>query len=181
MAGMETVKVSTLQVPQSLEELDKWVAQVGSLQRDLQRIAIGLSAQVAVRQARAAAQASPLEQRMAELVDGISAYAESHRDELTDGGKRRIAKMRSGEVGWRLTPPAITLPDDVKAFLALLKRRGLQRFIRTKEEVDKLAMLKEPKVAKKLKGVTIGQREEFIIKPAKLQVAIIAGHGEIQR
>jgi len=174
VARTETTKIPALQVPQSREELNDRVAQVGGLQRRLQTIGAKLNRQVAAAQARAAEEVSPLEQRLDELVNGIDAYCQSHRDELTNDGKKRIVKLPSGEVGWRLTPPAVTLPDNVKAFLALLKQLGLYHFIRTKEEVDKQAMLKEPETAETIEGVTIGQREEFIIKPVELQVSIVA-------
>ena len=51
-------------------------------------------------------------------------------------------------------------------------KRRLKQFIRVKQEVDKEAMLKEPDVAKSVKGVTIGQHEEFMVKPAELELEI---------
>jgi len=70
-----------------------------------------------------------------------------------------------------MTPPAVSL-RDVLTVLKNLKSLGLERFIRTKEEVSKEALLKESDVAKTVKGVTIAQHEEFTVKPADLEVEI---------
>jgi len=70
-----------------------------------------------------------------------------------------------------MTPLSVSL-RDAESILKSLRSLGLQRFIRIKEEVSKEAMLKEPDVAKTVKGVSISQREEFVAKPAELEVEI---------
>ncbi|KKT96721.1 MAG: Mu-like protein prophage FluMu host-nuclease inhibitor protein gam, partial [Parcubacteria group bacterium GW2011_GWA2_45_15] len=60
----------------------------------------------------------------------------------------------------------------VESILESLKSLKLKRFIRTKEEIDKEAMLKEPETAKTVKGVSISQHEEFVAKPTELQVEV---------
>ena len=45
-------------------------------------------------------------------------------------------------------------------------RLGLDRFIRTKQEINKEALLNEPEVAKGIAGITIKTGvEDFVIKP----------------
>jgi len=70
-----------------------------------------------------------------------------------------------------MTPLSVSL-RDAESILKSLRSLGLQRFIRIKEEVSKEAMLKEPDVAKTVKGVFIGQREEFVAKPTELEIEI---------
>ena len=77
----------------------------------------------------------------------------------------------TGIFGWRMTPPAVSL-HNVKSVLEVLKRLNLKRFIRVKEEINKEAILKEPNIAKKVKGIFIRQDEEFFVKPAILEVEI---------
>jgi phage host-nuclease inhibitor protein Gam len=79
-----------------------------------------------------------------------------------------------------MTPPSVKL-RDVEAILKSLKSLRLERFIRTKEEVDKEAMLKEADVAKTVKGVSISQHEEFIAKPAELEVEIATRVDKLKR
>lgn len=47
--------------------------------------------------------------------------------------------------------------------MAALKKLGLVRFLRVKEEIDRTSMLKERKVAEPIKGVSITQSEEFVV------------------
>ncbi|EJS83261.1 host-nuclease inhibitor protein, partial [Pasteurella multocida subsp. multocida str. Anand1_buffalo] len=52
------------------------------------------------------------------------------------------------------------------AVLEFMQRMGFDRFIRTKNEINKEALLLEPEVAKGIAGVTIKQGvEDFVIKP----------------
>lgn len=50
--------------------------------------------------------------------------------------------------------------------MEFLQRMGFDRFIRTRQEINKEALLNEPEVAKGIAGVTIKQGlEDFVIKP----------------
>ena len=54
----------------------------------------------------------------------------------------------------------------IVGILESLLNLGLFRFIRTKEELNKEAMLAEPDIARSISGVTIREGvEEFVIKP----------------
>ena len=54
----------------------------------------------------------------------------------------------------------------IDGILESLRNSGLFRFIRTKEELNKEAMLAEPDIARSISGVTIREGvEEFVIKP----------------
>ncbi|MCT8633294.1 host-nuclease inhibitor Gam family protein, partial [Glaesserella parasuis] len=71
----------------------------------------------------------------------------------------------TGEVQWRAKPPAV-VAKGIDSILESLRNLGLFRFIRTKEELNKEAMLAEPDVARSISGVTIREGvEEFVIKP----------------
>lgn len=164
-------KKAVIPVPKSLDEAARFLAQIGQEQRAADKIRAGLNTAVEKLKAKAMADDKPHEEKISQLVEGLFAYAEAHRDELTDGGKHKTVEVPTGIFGWRMTPPAVSL-RDVGSILESLKSLKLERFIRTKEEVDKEAMLKEPDVAKKVRGVSIGQHEEFVAKPAELAVEI---------
>ncbi len=164
-------KRAVVAVPKNLNEATQFLAQIGKEQRATEKIQSGLNTAVDKLKAEAMANDEPHQKTISALVEGLFAFAEAHRDELTDHGKRKTVEVPTGTFGWRMTPPAVSL-RDVKAILESLKSLNLKRFIRTNEEVDKEAMLKEPEVAGKVKGVTIGQHEDFIAKPAELEVEI---------
>jgi phage host-nuclease inhibitor protein Gam len=66
----------------------------------------------------------------------------------------------------------VWLPRDVDGLIARLKSLGLARFVRTREEPDKEAMLAEPDVARAVPGVRIASAgEDFVIEPFNLELA----------
>lgn len=164
-------KKVVIPIPKNLDEATKFLAQIGEEQRAIDMIQLDFNTKVEKLKAKTMVDVNPHQKKISQLVEGLFAYAEVHRDELTDGGKRKTLEVPTGIFGWRMTPPAVVL-RDVKSILKNLKSLGLKRFIRIKEEVNKEAMLKEIDVAKTVKGVSISQREEFIAKPANLEVEI---------
>ena len=164
-------KRAVVAVPKSLNEAAQFLAEIGQEQRATDKIRSGLNAKVDELKAKAMVEDEHHQEKISQLVEGLFAFAEAHRDELTDHGKSKTVEVPTGTFGWRMTPPAVSL-RDVEAILESLKSLKLKRFIRTKEEIDKEAMLKEPDVAKTVKGVSISQREEFVAKPAELEVEI---------
>ena len=169
----KSIKRKVVPVPRSLGEAVKFLARIGKEWRATDMVQSGFNTKVEKLKAKAIADTKLHQEKISQLVEGLFAYAEVHRDELTDGGKRKTVEVPTGIFGWRMTPPAISL-RDVKSILVRLKSLGLNQFIRTKllEEVNKEAMLKEIDVARTVKGVSISQREEFIVKPAELEVEI---------
>lgn len=160
-------------IPENLDEAAKFLAQIGEEQRAADKVKSIFNTKVDKLKAEAADDVKPHQEKISQLVEGLFAYAEAHRDELTDSGKRKTVKVPTGTFGWRMTPPAVSL-RDIKSILVSLKSLGLKQFIRTNEEIDKEAMLKEPEVAKTVKGVSISQHEEFTAKPTELEVEIIS-------
>ena len=164
-------KRAVVAVPKNLDEAARFLAQIGKEQRATDEIKLGLNAAVDKLKVEAMAADEPHQEKVLQLVEGLFAFAEAHRDELTDGGKRKTVEVPTGTFGWRMTPPSVKL-RDVESILESLKSLKLKRFIRTKEEIDKEAMLKEPETAKTVKGVSIGQHEEFVAKPTELEVEV---------
>lgn len=171
MAKKVRIKRPVIPVPKSLDEQAEFLRRVGEKQRIIDAINLNLNRKVDGLRSKAMSDAKPYQKEISQLVEGLFAFAETNRDELTDGGKRKTVELPTGIFGWRLTPPSIVL-RNVKSILKSLKLLNLHRFIRTKEEIDKEAMLKEQKVAKTVKGVSIAQHEEFIVKPAEMEVEI---------
>lgn len=96
---------------------------------------------------------------------GIQTWCEAHRPDLTEGGKSKSGHFTTGDVQWRQRPPSITV-RGVEAVLAWLEEKRLDRFIRTKREVNKEAMLNEQEIAAAVPGVTVVSGvEDFVISP----------------
>lgn len=174
------VKKVVVPVPKNLDEAAKFLMRIGKEQRTITKIESDLNTKVDKLKTGAVADAQPHQLEISRLVEGLFAYAEVHRDKLTDGGKRKTVEVPTGTFGWRITPPKVNL-RGVKSILETLHSLELTRFIRAKEEVDKEAMLKEPKVAKGVKGVSITQHEEFIAKPSELKLEIAVNVDKLKK
>lgn len=160
-------------VPQTLEECNRAIAEIGVAQRERDRIQADMNDSLAATREAWEAQAKPFADRIKELTAGVQLYCEAHRAELTQAGKTKTARLAAGEVSWRMRPPSVVV-RGVDVVIDALKRLGLGRFVRTKEEVNKEAILAEPEVAKQVKGLTISQGEDFVIKPWDTELEQVA-------
>jgi len=101
----------------------------------------------------------------------LFAYAESHRDELTNMGKRKTVPLLAGKLQWQLSPFALVVEDEKKT-IERLERWGWTNLLQVTKKIDKRRLLKElqkkkSELAQKLKDVSIVQREQFIVEPAE--------------
>jgi len=176
----KSVKRTTVTVPKSIEEVSESIAKIGALQRKSTEIQLHFNNQIERIKEKVVADGLAFQKRIDKLFDGIYIFAESHRDELTEKGKKKTVSLPTGDILWRLNPPAVSI-RDAKKIIPLCKSLGLERFIRIKEELDKKAMLNEPEVAGKIKGVTIKQDEEFVVKPSEIQIEISRDTKKLQK
>jgi phage host-nuclease inhibitor protein Gam len=165
MAKKNRIKRDAIEVPENLEEAEHFLNEIGETGREIEEIEIDLNREIESWKNEATKEIRPLVEKVQRLFEGLYAYAESHRSELTEGGKSKTVFILSGEFGWRLTPPAVTVKGAEKV-LEKLHSMGLEKFIRTKEEINKEAMLADQEKALKVPGVKIGQHEEFFAKPS---------------
>lgn len=165
MSKVKKLKVPAAQgVLQSRQQVVDAIAAIGRHVRERTKIEAAMNDELAETRGQFEGLAEPHSMRIKELSAGVEAWCAAHRDELTDGGKTKTASLPTGEVKWRTTPPSVTV-KGAEAVLALLQERQLVRFIRTKQEVNKEAVLNEPDVATAVPGISITQREEFVIEP----------------
>ncbi|MBE2896763.1 host-nuclease inhibitor protein Gam [Pasteurellaceae bacterium HPA106] len=155
---------------QTREEVEVAIKKIGDLQRELLRQATLQNDELAAVTERFAPILQELEEKIKPMQSAVQAWCESHRDELTNKGKTKTGSFNTGEVQWRQRPPSIVIRGKDKVIEAL-KRLGLVQFIRTKEDVNKDAMLDAPDIAATVSGVTVKQGEEdFVIKPFEQEV-----------
>ncbi|MGX2948562.1 host-nuclease inhibitor Gam family protein [Frederiksenia canicola] len=150
---------------QTADDVAFAIKRIGDLERELVRLTTQQADEKAQIDERFTAQINTLKQQVKPLQQAVQAFCESRRDELTDGGKRKTAYFNTGEVQWRQKPPSVGT-KGIENILENLRNLGLFRFIRTKDELNKDALLAEPDVARSIAGITIREGvEEFVIKP----------------
>lgn len=150
---------------QSRDDVELAIKQIGDLQRQLEQTAIDQNNELAVITEKYAPILTALKAQIEPVQTAVQAWCESRRDELTQNGKTKTGSFNTGEVQWRQRPPSVAV-RGADSVIENLKTRGLVRFIRTKEEVNKEAMLNEPDIAGTVAGVTIKTGiEDFVITP----------------
>lgn len=157
-------------VPQSKDQVVADIKTIGDLQREITKLEAGMNDRIAEITEEYSGPLNEMKKRLTALQSGVQSWCESHRAELTNDGKVKSANLITGEVQWRIRPPSVTI-RGADAVLDNLRNLGLLRFIRTKEEVNKEAMLNEPDVVRGVAGVTINTGiEDFAIVPFEQSV-----------
>lgn len=156
-------------VPQSREQAAAAIREIGELQRLVTRIETDMNDALAKVKEQFETAAVPHADRINQLTQGVQMWAEANRDTLTQGGKVKTAALPTGEIQWRTRPPSVRITGQ-DAVLDALRRLGLQRFIRSKEEVNKEAILNEQDAVKHVPGVSISQGEDFMVVPFEVEL-----------
>ena len=159
---------STVQACQSKADAMRDIKTIGDLQRELGRIEADINDQIAELTKKAAPRIEQLRERLTELQAGVQTWCEANRVEIC--GKGKSANLVTGEVSWRQRPPSVSISkaDEV---IGRLRGLGLLRFIRSKEEVNKEAILAEPAEVAGIKGIKVVTGvEDFVITPFEVEV-----------
>lgn len=151
--------------PQTTNDCAADIKKLGDLQRQFARLTADMNDEIAAITKRYQPKLEDLMGRIETLQKGVQTYCEAHRSELTNEGKVKTANFITGEVNWRQRPPSVSI-RGADAVIETLTRMDLTRFIRTKEEVNKEAMLNEPDAVRGIAGISIVTGvEDFVITP----------------
>lgn len=149
----------------SIEQVQSAIKEIGDLSREHTRLTTEMNDKIGATSEQYAPQLKSLEKEVESLQKAVQEFCEANRDELTEFGKTKTANFVTGEVQWRQRPPSVAI-RGAESVLESLMRLGLDRFIRTKNEINKEALLNEPEVAKGIAGITVKTGvEDFVIKP----------------
>lgn len=171
MAPKTRIKATAqIDVPQNNGEAASDIKQIGDLQRDLARQTAEMNDAIAHITQTYQKPLEAIGKQIDGLQKGVQAYCEAHRDDLTNGGKVKTANLITGEIQWRKRPPSVRI-TGAESVIAALKGFNLGRFVRSKEEVNKEAILNEPDAVKGVAGIKIEKDiEDFVITPFEQEV-----------
>ena len=164
---------AAVDVPQSRESAASAIAAIGIASREMTRIQAEMNDALAEIKEAYEREAEPYRLKIDALTNGLQIYCEANRAGLTQNGKVKTAALPTGEVLWRLRPPSVRI-TGAEAVLDALRRLGLKRFIREKEEVNKDAILNEPEAVAHVPGIAISQGEDFVVVPFEAELAEVA-------
>ncbi|MFZ4539277.1 host-nuclease inhibitor Gam family protein [Propionivibrio sp.] len=157
-------------VPQNREQVADIIRELGVLNRELARVTCDMNDELAAIKEDYETIAEPRRLRIEALTTGAHVWCEANRDAITQGGKTKTAAFTTGEICWRMRPPSVRVTGQ-EAVLHLLRKLGLGRFIREKEEVNKEAILNEPEALAHVAGINISQGEDFVVTPFEAELA----------
>lgn len=158
------IKKNLIPIPENLAGAEFQIGKIGRCQREIDRITLGLNERVARLKEEAAREMESYKVERRELLDGLYAFAAPRKRKLlADAGKKTI-ELLTGKFLWRRTPPSVSVDDDAAA-IETLKDLGLTEFIRTKEELDREALLKARNDLDPIEGIGFVQTEEFVVVP----------------
>jgi len=159
-----------VKVPQSREEAAQALRIFGENLRAIGRIEADMNDELAAVKERFEAKAGPVREAAEAAMQGLQVWCEANRDSILDK-RTKTADLGTGKVSWRLRPPTVTV-RGAEAVLEACARMGFARFVRTKSEINKEAMLAEAAIARTIPGVSIKSGgEDFVAEPFEAELA----------
>ena len=174
-AAKKRVKNKAAQyVPTSRAEVDAAIAQIGVLQRQRETIETKLNDRLARIKSAAETDAGPIAESIRVLASGVQTWCEANRNDLLKAGGKTV-KFGNGEVRWRKCPPSVSLKRVEDLIKRLKADEDLKRFVRSKDEVDKEAILADASAVEGIVGITINtDLENFVIAPFATKLEEVA-------
>jgi phage host-nuclease inhibitor protein Gam len=155
----------TAYVPQNRDECAELINQIGRISREIEGIKSKMNDAIAKITDDYTGKATAQEAVLKQLREGVQAWCEANRSDLTQNGKSKSAEFVTGTVQWRQRPPSVVI-RGAESVLETLARLKLDRFIRSKQEINKEAILNEPAAVQGVAGITIKTGvEDFVITP----------------
>lgn len=169
MSKRTRVKATAIEAPKSREEAAEMVGRIGAAQRERARIQAQMNDDLNVIREKYEHDGAVQQAIIDANFTAVQVYAEANRDELLKG-KLKTVKLSTGELSWRKRPASVSI-RGVDAVIAAFKSLKLDRFIRTKEEIDKTAILADRSAAAGVKGIVINDdTEDFVVKPFETEL-----------
>lgn len=171
MTGKMKSRGTNIPVPQDDSEAREAIREIGDLNREILRLEAEMNDRIAELQQHYGDLVAPIRELALARHEGLKVFCEANRARLTSGGKVKFHRFATGQVSWRLRPAKVTIRGK-DAVIEALQAAGLHRFLRTRVEVNKEAMLEDRKTAMGIKGVSIGSDgEDFIVEPFETELA----------
>jgi len=143
----------------SLEEADGILKEMCEIEARIEAIDNDADEQIARLKETAAADGKPLRERYKSCVKAMEAYARYFRGELFKDGKS--LERSFGKFGFRKAPDSVSVSKETAE---LLQKFGLKKFIRTKIEPDKEAMLSLDDETLEKVAAARKQKEDFFVE-----------------
>ena len=165
-------KAAALDVPATAEEARLLIEQYVAAERAILEAKLGCAIVIDDLKSKLAENVAPLVIANKARFDAIKAWWEAGGKDMA--GKARSAEFGGAKLGFRMTPYAVNIRRAIKVETVITWVKGwldprANDFLRTKEELDKPAIIKAVQADAELKpvlaaqGVTVAQVDEFFL------------------
>ena len=169
----QRIKQAAIEAAQDKTEVTAHIRAIGDLSREIKRLETEAGDKKAVIEEEYAALAAPLKAESERLTAAVAAYCEAHKDDLTENGKTKTVDFVTGLVKWRIRPPSVKVTGVAAVLAWMSEKTAYQSFIRTKQEIDKDAILNEREqfANGQVPGIKIvSGLEDFVIEPTEQEL-----------
>jgi phage host-nuclease inhibitor protein Gam len=171
---MSARKTNAISVPQDREQAAATLADYGATLRGLDRLEAEMNDAIAEVKISFARHAAPFRAKAEKLENVLKMFCEANRRLLTDDNRTKTADLGVGKASWRWQPAKVTLRGKEESLVKFIQGSTdpeLLKFLRATFEIDRVAMLRNPNLAKTLDGVEINEGvEAFEIKPDSAKI-----------
>ena len=169
MSKPKSTRIKAASVQLTRAEAEDLLLNIGSAQRQVTEIEGRMNDEIAAIKARYERQAAPHNATIEANFRDLQLWAAANRDTLCTGSIKTV-KLATGLIQWRKRPASVRI-TKVDAVIERLKALSLRKFIRTKEEIDKEAMLAAPEEVRGITGIKIvDDVEDFVAKPYESEI-----------
>lgn len=154
-------------IPITLAEADADMSRLHAIEQTIAEIEAKLAADIARLRERARAKAAPLKEARINIRKRLEAWAKlNYRKIVTRHGKS--IRLTHGTIKYRYDPPSVVVKKvGDKRMIAKLKKRGLNRYVRVEETINREQILKD---RIHIPGITRRQRNRCHVRPDPVMV-----------
>ncbi len=165
------------------EEVAKAISRIGQLQREKTSIKTEIDEAISKLQTELAEKLAPIDQEISQITQSLYAWCELRKQHFFV--KNKSYELPTGALAYRQNPPSVSGNVTKKKIEEILKRNSLTEvvkkfelklakvFLRMKLEVNKEAILQDPKKAKLITGLNVEAKEIFYVKPKETNIEVI--------
>ncbi len=155
-------------------QINKRLVKIGEEQDVVNSLTRGITKKIQELKDTLAEQCKSHDILISNLLAEIFMVAKEHRRKLSKGKQKKIIRLTTGIIGWRLTPYGTTI-RNVKKVIRWMEKNGFGKYIRRVPEIDRQLLVRDRSNIKgKIPGVSISRKEEFGAEPdvTKIRVAL---------
>lgn len=152
----------------TLDQLQSHISSIGALQNKVEHLTAEVNLKIDRLTAALESNVKSANDEIKILSKACQVFFTANAAEFVPAGKKSVM-FKSGEIGTRTTPEAVTI-KNAEAVIKELEKRQLAMCLKVKKTVDKNKLKANKEQVKDIPGITFSQKEEFFIAPVHVPI-----------